>query len=75
MSINNQNLGTATSPTAASDENDVLGKLVNHNTTEESFQESLRDVAVQVDRDQQDIGYNADPAMRCLLYTSPSPRD
>ena len=64
MTINNQNLGTATSPTQASDENDVLGKLVNHNTTEESFQESLRDVAVQVDRDQQDIGYNSDPAMR-----------
>ena len=64
MTINNQNLGTATSPTAASDENDVLGKLVNHNTTEESFQESLRDVAVQVDRDQQDIGYNSDPDMR-----------
>ena len=64
MTINRQMIGTATSPTADSTENDVLGKLVNHTTTEEAFQESLRDVAVQVDRDQQDIGYNSDPAMR-----------
>ena len=65
MAINNKPLGTPvgvdTSPGEA-----VSPKLVNTNTSEEDFQEGLYDVAIQVDRNQMDIGYDNDPMTRSL---------
>ena len=63
MAINNKLLGTSANPVVSSNE-PVLPKLIDHNTTEEHFQEGLDDVARQVDRTQSDIGYNGNLAVR-----------
>lgn len=59
MAINNKPLGNSVNPVEANT-GDVLPKLIDHNTSEQSFQEGMDDVARQVDRTQQDIGYNDD---------------
>ena len=64
MAINNKPLGTPGNTPALTPNEQVSPKLVDHNTTEESFQEGIYDVAIQVDRTQQDIGYTDDISMR-----------
>lgn len=59
MAINNKPLGNSVNPVDPTT-GDVLPKLIDHNTSEQSFQEGMDDVARQVDRTQQDIGYNDD---------------
>ena len=57
MAINNKPLGSPADGVAATPGEQVSPKLVNHNTTEERFQEGIFDVAVQVDQTQVDLGY------------------
>ena len=63
MTINNKLIGTPTGIDLANTGN-VLPKLVDHNTTEQRFQEGIHDVAVQVDQTQADVGYNSDLTVR-----------
>ena len=64
MAINNKPLGMSVNMVDATPMEPVLPKLIDHTTTEERFQEGLDDVARQVDRTQEDIGYDADIAVR-----------
>ena len=59
MAINNKQVGSSTSPLNQDDPGAVLPKLIDHNTTEEAFQEGMNDVAVQVNQTQIDVGYPA----------------
>ena len=63
MTINNKQLGVSNNPVNA-DPNPVLPKLIDHNTTEQSFQEGMDDLARQVDRNQEDLGYDGDITSR-----------
>ena len=60
LAINNKPLGSSVNDVTPSPGEQVLPKLIDHQTTEEHFQEGLDDVARQVDRTQVDIGYDAD---------------
>ena len=64
MAINNKPLGSSVNDVTPSPGEQVLPKLIDHQTTEEHFQEGLDDVARQVDRTQRDIGYDDDLTMR-----------
>ena len=76
MAINDKRLGTATDAVNPANTGDVLPKLIDHNTTEQAFQEGMDDVARQVDRTQLDLGYNQEltPAIDEMGLSSTSGR-